>query len=108
MNRDFPDRVYPSEDKNRMAETRAVMAWLDEIPFVLSASIHGGAVVANYPYDNYRRDPCASGSVAGSEGKGPTCAREKFHGQSNNTFILAGTRPLSWQTTFGKCVFFVE
>lgn len=53
LNRNFPDRFDRSEGPVQ-PETQAVMSWLERYPFVLSANLHNGALVANYPYDNSR------------------------------------------------------
>ncbi|XP_019753079.1 carboxypeptidase M isoform X3 [Hippocampus comes] len=58
LNRNFPDAFAGPwgqrdlEDAGREAEVRAVMGWLKTETFVLSANLHGGALVASYAYDN--------------------------------------------------------
>ncbi|VFQ86746.1 unnamed protein product [Cuscuta campestris] len=53
LNRDFPDQFFPVNDDlgSRQPETKAIMSWMEEIHFTASASLHGGALVANFPWD---------------------------------------------------------
>lgn len=56
LNRDFPDQfVAGSSDRQVQPETLVLMNWIRSEPFVLSANLHGGSVVASYPFDDSSR-----------------------------------------------------
>ena len=63
LNRNYPEGSAPNDigtiydgdpllDAGRQAETRAVMQFSAGESFALSLNMHGGALVANYPYDS--------------------------------------------------------
>ncbi|XP_053111994.1 carboxypeptidase M isoform X1 [Hemicordylus capensis] len=51
LNRDFPDPFF-CNNVTIQPETQAVMDWIINGMFVLSANLHGGSLVASYPFDN--------------------------------------------------------
>lgn len=57
LNRNFPDRFgVRTENKETQPEVAAIMKWSKETPFALGANLHGGSLVANYPYDGNRQE----------------------------------------------------
>jgi len=71
LNRDFPDLnrvVYQGAEENNhllreadfdhriQPETESLIKMIMDTPFVLSANMHGGDLVANYPYDESKTD----------------------------------------------------
>uniref|UniRef100_A0A3Q0RUH1 Carboxypeptidase X, M14 family member 1 n=1 Tax=Amphilophus citrinellus TaxID=61819 RepID=A0A3Q0RUH1_AMPCI len=59
LNHNFPDlnnimwdAQEKAADQSKVApETRAVISWMQDVPFVLSANLHGGELVVTYPFD---------------------------------------------------------
>ncbi|CAN2388343.1 zinc ion binding [Pristimantis euphronides] len=45
---------YTMENATVAPETRAIIDWMQKIPFVLSANLHGGELVVTYPFDMAR------------------------------------------------------
>ncbi|XP_048519633.1 carboxypeptidase M isoform X2 [Dendroctonus ponderosae] len=63
LNRNFPD-YFKQNNKRPQPETEAVKEWIKKIQFVLSGSLHGGALVASYPFDNSPNSRvCASSAL---------------------------------------------
>ncbi len=55
MNREFPDPAAGemiNDTSGRARETKAMMAFLQQHRFTMSANIHSGAEVVNYPWDH--------------------------------------------------------
>lgn len=52
LNRSFPDYFQKNRTSPIQPETEAMMNWLSKTQFILSASLHSGALVANYPFEN--------------------------------------------------------
>ncbi|CAG0916018.1 unnamed protein product [Notodromas monacha] len=95
LNRDFPDFFHPSERSNKtfQPETQAVMNWSKQHHFVLSANFHGGAVVANYPFDNCRNCSELQYSKSPDDAifKKLALAYSKNHGRMKNGCVCDGT-----------------
>lgn len=52
LNRNFPDQFDPNTGHNIQPETQALIEWIESTNFILSANLHGGSLVASYPWDD--------------------------------------------------------
>lgn len=53
LNRNYPNPARSTPDP-RQPETAAMIALTDSLHFVMSANLHGGAELMNYPFDTWR------------------------------------------------------
>lgn len=86
LNRNFPDQFVPgSENYEVQPETQILMNWIRTKPFVLSANLHGGSVVASYPFDDSRKH-----QVSGFDSQAPDdpVFRLLAHTYANNHAVM--------------------
>ena len=57
LNRNFPDNAA-TEPHPQQKEVTNVVNWIQKTNFLLSANLHGGTLVVNYPYDSYPGGKC--------------------------------------------------
>ncbi|CAB3408487.1 unnamed protein product [Caenorhabditis bovis] len=91
LNRNFPAMFPKHREQSGGGEPEkenvAVMKWLKSYPFVLSANLHGGSLVANYPYDD---------SVTGADGIYTPSADDKLFVELSYRYARAHTK--MWKT----------
>ena len=112
LNRNFPDR-FQRNKVPREPETLVTMKWIKQYPFVLSANLHNGALVANYPYDNTdgsgrlsRYATCPDDDIFRQVSLAYSLAHPRMHlGQpcpyNSETFLNGITNGAEWYSVIG-------
>jgi len=101
LNRDFPQPGGSDSTAGRQPETVAYMNYVTSIPSLkVSLMYHGGAVVANYPYDNcYTNIP--GQSPCGGNNRPPAVTAEDAWAQE---MALAYTWPVGTRCLYEDCI----
>ena len=91
LNRNFPDQFAPKRVLRMQPETRALINWINTGHFVLSANLHGGAVVASYGYDD-SADHFTSGSYSRAPDDATFRLLASSYAQAHATMSVAGAK----------------
>ncbi|XP_067285757.1 inactive carboxypeptidase-like protein X2 [Pseudorasbora parva] len=91
---------YRSENATVAVETRALVSWMEKIPFVLGGNLQGGELVVSFPFDRTR-------SVAALRQATPTADDAVFHWlafafASTHRLMMDGGRRLCHTHHFAK------
>ncbi|KAF4365904.1 hypothetical protein G4B88_008377 [Cannabis sativa] len=107
LNRNFPDQFFNDDDAfAREPETRAIMEWSNQIHFTASASLHGGALVANYPWDgsqDKRRVYYACPDDETFRFLASVYSRSHYNMSLSNEFPGGITNGAYWYPIYGAC-----
>ncbi|KAL8172388.1 hypothetical protein V2J09_024192 [Rumex salicifolius] len=106
LNRDFPDQFFGTNNdiKARQPETKAIMHWLKRIQFTASASLHGGALVANFPWDgtqNKRRNYYACPDDEAFQSFASIYSHYHYNMSQSKEFPGGITNGASWYPIYG-------
>ncbi|KDD75729.1 Zinc carboxypeptidase [Helicosporidium sp. ATCC 50920] len=111
LNRDFPDRWADGgsmrDTGKEQPETVAMMRWTESIDFVASAVVHGGALVANYPWDGThdkatRYDACPDDAGFHYLASAYAQWHATMAGPSNKEFPDGTTNGAAWYPIYGS------
>jgi carboxypeptidase D len=105
LNRNFPDQFLPYTQPTQ-AEVSAIMSWVGNHSFVLSTNFHGGAVVANYPWDGLPSGRITNGIYSKNPDDAFFIYISKVYANNHKTMVGAGfpngiTNGARWYTLYG-------
>ncbi|XP_042494833.1 carboxypeptidase SOL1 isoform X2 [Macadamia integrifolia] len=97
---------FPLNDDldSRQPETKAIMSWLKERSFTGSASLHGGALVANYPWDgsqDKRKEYYACPDDKAFQHMASAYSRSHYNMSLSQEFVGGITNGAFWYPIYG-------
>ncbi|XP_026770454.1 inactive carboxypeptidase-like protein X2 [Pangasianodon hypophthalmus] len=91
---------YQSKNATVAMETRALLGWMDKIPFVLGGNLQGGELVVTFPYDRTRQSGVLKGATPTPDD--PVFRWLAFSYASTHRLMTAPTRRVCHTHDFAK------